>query len=324
VKVPLSEEDWKLIKSTPSFIEANEAVGCSEDTFTVVHSQENYQGPYKHADELKELLAPAAFFKNLRDCVDMPEELSVLRELTMPPDIKKCYEEMAAELMAEYDGKVMTASSKITALIKLQQISSGFIRADMPEEEEEAEPLSDHEKLLALYGALDAEYDAAPDQIAWIGSTNPKLEALYRDLEGQDKPAIVLTRFTAEAARIYDDLKGSYKTCLLTGWRREGSVQEYQDGKYEVMVANSAVVSRGLNLQNGHVMNFYSNTFSLETRIQAEGRIFRIGQRNPCLYTDYVYPGTVDDKIAGSLRLKRSLLEYLINADIKEIAGGAV
>lgn len=105
----------------------------------------------------------------------------------------------------------------------------------------------------------------------------------------------------------------------MTGWKRIGTIQEFQEGKYDVMVANSAVVARGFNLQNSHTIIFYSNTFSLEQRLQAEGRIFRIGQHNNCQYIDYTYNDSVDEKIVSALRMKRNLLDYIRGVDVKEL-----
>jgi SNF2 family DNA or RNA helicase len=164
------------------------------------------------------------------------------------------------------------------------------------------------------------EEDVLPDEIKWIGSTNPKLEALYRDVAEVERPVIIITRFTAEAARIFDDLSKQYHCCLMTGWKRVGTIEEFQQGKYDVMVANSSVVARGFNLQNSHTILFYTNTFSLETRLQSEGRIFRIGQTHPCDYIDYTYEDTVDEKIVGALSMKRNLLDYIRGVEnVKEL-----
>jgi hypothetical protein len=317
IKVALSEEMWKAIKGMLSFNEANYVTGCSEDTFNTVHSQSEYVGPYKHADELRELIKPVSYFKRLKDCYDMPEQVYNLRELTMTPEIEQCYDDMVDSLIAQYEGHVTSAKNKITALIRLQQICSGFIV-----ERQDELPEDDTDTVDRMYGLID-EIDYTPNEVTWLGTTQPKLQALYRDVEEMAKPLIILTRFTAEAARIYDELSTKYSTCLMTGWKRVGTLEEFKAGKYQVMVANSSVVGRGLNLQNSHVILFYANTFSLETRIQSEGRIYRIGQGHPCLYVDYSYFSdnytTIDQKITSTLRMKRSLLDYIQGVDIKEL-----
>jgi SNF2 family DNA or RNA helicase len=325
IKVPLSEDWWHVIKGMTSYLEANAVSGCSEDTFNTIHSQDHYEGPYKHAEELRRLIQPIAYFKQLKDCMDMPPQNYITHELMMSPEIEKCYNDMVTELIAEYENHVMTAKNKLTVLIRLQQICSGFIcdKTFMDNETDiDDDDTSDtiSSTIQRLYGLSDDE-DIMPDEIKWIGKSNPKLDMLYRDLDELSKPAIILTRFTAEASRIFEDLKGKYRTCLMTGWKRVGTIEEFKDGKYDVMVANSAVVNRGFNLQNSHVMQFYSNTFSLEMRLQAEGRIFRIGQQSPCEYIDYCYPGTVDEKITAALKMKRNLLDYIRGVkDILEMA----
>ena len=75
---------------------------------------------------------------------------------------------------------------------------------------------------------------------------------------------------------------------------------------------------RGFNLQIAHTTLFYSNTFSMEVRQQAEFRTFRLGQRQPCLYVDYL-ASPVDEKIMESLKIKKNLLDYIRCEDSKEL-----
>jgi superfamily II DNA or RNA helicase len=249
----------------------------------------------------------------------MPTEVRTVRELTMNDALEECYNDMVTELVTEYEGHVATAASKLVALIRLQQICSGFIcDKSFVEENKSSSENDDYDRIKSLYGLIDDE-DILPNEIQWIGNSNPKLDMMYRDLDEVAKPAIIVTRFTAEADRIFTDLQGKYRTALITGWKRVGTIDEFKEGKYDVMVANSAVINRGFNLQNSHVILFYSNTFSLEARLQTEGRIFRIGQTYPCEYLDYSYTDSVDEKIIAALKLKRNLLDFIRNADMKEV-----
>jgi len=106
--------------------------------------------------------------------------------------------------------------------------------------------------------------------------------------------------------------------CLQTGWKTVGTIDEYQEGKYDIMVGNIKVISKGFNLQRGYSLFFYSNTFSLEDRIQSERRIYRIGQTNRCQYFDYVSEDTVDMKIVAALRQRREVADYIKNSSIKK------
>jgi SNF2 family DNA or RNA helicase len=311
VRVPLTQEWWEAIKKCQTYGEAYAICGCSEDTFNVVHSQEEFSGPYKHADELKAKLDTVASFMKLTDCVNMPPVQTLTRQLVMSDAIAKAYMSMVEEYISEYEDHVMTASNKLSMMIRLQQLSSGFI---MDRSFTHDPDNVDH--VAELYGITNDELDITPPEIQWIGDTNPKLEAMYLDIESVDRPVIIVTRFSAEAARIYDDLSKDRKVCLMTGWKTVGSIADFQAGKYDAMVANIAVINAGFNLQNSHTMLYYSNTFSLIHRIQSEGRIYRIGQEMPCQYVDYVYGGTIDEKIVSALQLKRNLLDYIRDTNV--------
>jgi len=54
-------------------------------------------------------------------------------------------------------------------------------------------------------------------------------------------------------------------------------------------------------------MIYYSNSYSLEHRLQSQDRVHRIGQRNPVTYIDLITEGSIDEKIVESLQNKIDL-----------------
>ena len=105
---------------------------------------------------------------------------------------------------------------------------------------------------------------------------------------------------------------------LFTGWKTTGSIEKFKAGEFQIMVANTTKIARGFNLQVAHTTIYYSNTFSMELRQQSEFRTFRMGQKYPCTYIDYV-SCEVDKTIAEALRLKKGLLEYIRDKNIEEV-----
>jgi SNF2 family DNA or RNA helicase len=313
IKAPVTYDTWTGIKTCKSANEAHALFGCSEDTYNVIQSQEKYMGPFKNTEELRDKVASIASFKLLTDCVSMPEKNYQIRTLLMSKEQAQCYRDMQKNYIASYNDHEASALSKMAALIRLQQISSGFIY-DKDYDIKDIHADSD-DSLSLLYG-LDITPD---DPVQWIGTSNPKLDALYSDIEEVSKPLIIITKYSAEAKRIYDDLYAKYSCCLMTGWKKIGTIEEFQQGKYQIMVANIRVVAKGFNLQNSNTILFYSNTYSLEDRQQAEGRIFRIGQKNTCNYVDYANSGTVDQKIMQSLHNKRNLLDYIRGTSMEDL-----
>lgn len=310
INVLLTKNQWESIKHCQTYLEAADMFGCSEDTFMTIQSQSAFNGPYKHADELKQLLEPVSMFRKLTDCVDMPEKNYLVREVPMSEEQAACYKNMQTKMMAMYSDVCSTAANKLVVSLRLQQISSGFITGTKDNFIDNIDMFSDN---------VDADNnDLNPNQTLWLGDNIPKLKLLYNDIDSVDKPLIILTRYSAEAAKIYDYCKDKYSTCLITGWKQVGSIDEFKQGKYDIMVANSAKVSKGFNLQNAHTILFYSNSFSMETRQQAEFRIFRIGQKHPCLYIDYV-TADIDKTVLDALRMKKNLLDYIREKPISKV-----
>ena len=319
ISVLLTEKTWNAIKHCNDYYEANCLFGCSEDTYMTIMHQNSFLGPYKHADELKHQIEKVAVFRKLVDCVDMPATNYVVRRVAMSPEQEGVYKSMKRDLLAEYTSKgseyMTTAKNKLVVGIRLQQISSGFIVGKKVADE--AYDISMFLDKDDTGNIVDINRDLMPDEVIWLGNNLPKLDALMRDIDECDKPVIILTRYTAEAAKIFELCKEKYNTCLITGWKTVGSIDEFKQGKFQVMVANSTKISRGFNLQIAHTTIFYSNSFSMEIRQQAEFRTFRIGQTRPCLYIDYTC-SEIDDTINNALHLKKNLLEYIRDKDIND------
>ena len=315
VDVLLTEKTWKGIHEMESYEQAYILFGCSQDTYMTVKHQDHFIGPYKHADELKKLLEPVATFRKLTDCVDMPTVQYMERRVGMSTAQQAVYNSMKKDLLAQYGEYQTTASNKLVVSLRLQQISSGFIMGKKALDLEQW----DFSTFSDISEDQVSNMDIMPDEVVWIGDSNPKLDALMRDVAECDKPLLILTRYTAEASKIYELCeKAGYRTGLFTGWKIVGGIDAFKNGEIDVLVANSAKISRGFNLQNSHTTLFYSNTFSMEIRQQAEFRTFRMGQKHPCLYIDYS-AADVDDTINTALRLKKGLLEYIREKDVKEV-----
>lgn len=314
VDVLLTEKTWQGIHNCQSYHEAQVVFGCSEDTYMTIKHQDHFVGPYKHADELKKLLEPVATFVKLTDCMDMPKVQYMERKVGMSDAQKAVYESMKKDLLAQYDSYQATASNKLVVNLRLQQISSGFIMG-----KKTIESGWDLSVFRDLSEAAIEEKDLAPNEVVWIGESNPKLDALMRDVAECDKPLLIITRYSAEAAKIFELCqKAGYRTGMFTGWKIVGGIDAFKNGELDILVANNSKISRGHNLQIAHTTLFYSNTFSMEIRQQAEFRTFRIGQKHPCLYIDYS-AAEVDETINTALKMKKGLLEYIRDKDLKEV-----
>jgi len=306
VSVPMTEKTWEGIHACYNYIQAFNIFGVTEDTYLTVKHQAHYMGAHKHADELTLQLSKASMFKKLVECVDMPERSYIKRDLILSDAQKKAYKEMTEELFTLYKGTICRAKSVLTAMIRLQQISSGFIVNTIEEQEEDTEDDTVVEK------------DLMPNEVQWLGESNPKLDALMRDVRDSDKPLLILTKYSAEAQRIYELCeKAGYRTGLFTGWKVVGGVEAFKAGELDVLVANTSKIARGFNLQISHTILFFSNSFSMEERQQAEFRTFRTGQKEKCVYVDYI-AAPIDRVVLDTLQRKKDLLDEIRDGKIVE------
>lgn len=312
IQVLLTEKTWQGVHDCEDYGTAYNTFGVTEDTYMTIKHQDKFMGPYKHADELREQLNVVATFKKLTDCVDMPPVKYIVRKVGMSPAQQAAYDNMKKDYLVKYNDYLTTATNKLIVSLRLQQISSGFI---MGHKEIDFESMIDDDTPLWN----DVETDVMPDEVVWLGDSNPKLDALMNDIAEIDKPILILTRYSAEAAKIYDMcIKAGYRTGLFTGWKVVGGIDDFKEGKLDILVANSNKISRGFNLQVAHTTLFYSNTFSMEVRQQAEFRTFRMGQTHTCLYIDYS-AADVDETIINAIAMKKNLLEYIREKDVKEV-----
>ena len=313
IDVLLTENTWQGIKNCKTYDEARKVFGCTEDTYMTIAHQNKFLGPYKHADELKQLLEPIAMFRKLTDCVDMPPIRYIERRVEMSDTQKAVYKSMKKDLLAQYGQYTATAKNKLVVNLRLQQISSGFIMGQKALDD------IDFEDIIMQDGGLDYNFDVMPNEVVWLGESNPKLDALMRDVAEVDKPLLILTRYSAEAAKIYDLCeKAGYRTGLFTGWKVIGGTDAFKKGELDILVANTTKIARGHNLQIAHTTLYYSNTFSMELRQQSEFRTFRMGQTHECLYIDYT-AAEVDETINRALAMKKNLLDYIRDKQIDEV-----
>lgn len=307
IRILIDEKSWKQIKACSSYEMANMLYGVTLGTYTTVQMQDHFEGPYRGVGDLQKSIMRDAMFVKIEDVTDMPERQYIKKLVDMSVDQAAAYRQMEDEMIAQYKDKEMTASSKLTMYLRLQQIASGFISTTpMPVRE-------DYESDEAYNQAvMDWAEDPPPKEITWFDAV-PKIDQLEIDMEElQGTPVIVVTHFSAEADRLFTELTAKgHKCCLITGWKRVGSIEGFQKGEYNIMVANIKVIAMGFNLQNAHHMIFYSNTFSLEDRIQVEGRIFRTGQKNACIYIDYISADTIDMKVFAALAMKKTISDYI-------------
>lgn len=207
----------------------------------------------------------------------------------------------------------VVAALAITRLLRLQQITSGYLPTD-----EEEEPLyvipGPNPRLAAL---LDIIEESTHKVIVWA-RFRLDIDLIMEALSGRGVPAVrydgaVSDDGRAEAKARFQGVRTVYEKGKLVG---RSPVPEEEQAR--VFVGNPAAGATGLTLTAARTVVYYSNSFKLIDRLQSEDRAHRIGQENRVLYVDLVAEDTVDNNIVTSLRSKFNIARQITGDKLQE------
>ena len=250
---------------------------------------------YKNIERLKDLLAPHSYRVTKEECLDLPEKIYEKYTVKLTPVQRKHYDELCNDLITEVNNKEVTTPIILTKLLRLQQITGGFIKAD------------DDTDVMAF-------------------ETSPKLNMLSELVEDIDGKIIIWARFTAEIKAIAKLLREQYGVnSVVEFWGeisqkdRANSIEQFQNNPVaRFFVGNAHSGGIGLTLTAATTMIYYSNDFSLETRLQSEDRAHRIGQKNNVLYIDLIAENTIDEKVIEALRGKQNIANLITGDSLRK------
>jgi SNF2 family DNA or RNA helicase len=160
-----------------------------------------------------------------------------------------------------------------------------------------------------LQYANGAVYDADG---TWHAVHDLKLDALADIMEeAQGNPVLVAYTFRSDMERILEKFK-KYKPRQL---KTDQDIQDWNDGKLDMLLMHPASGGHGLNLQQGgHVIVWYGNTWDLELLQQLNHRLKRPGQTKNVVINKLVVKGTIDEDVIAAQKRKDGVQNALIDA----------
>jgi SNF2 family DNA or RNA helicase len=249
---------------------------------------------YKNLDELTDRIDSFSFRVLKKDCLDLPEKIYTVRNVSMTPEQRRMYEEIRANAMVLFEnGDMTTAPAVITQLLRMQQVMSGHLKTD------------------------DGDMITFP---------STRLDALLEIVEEHQGKAIIWSRFRHDIKAITEALNKRFGDGCAASYfgdtsddKRSQIVRDFQHGDtIRFFVGNPATAGYGLTLTEANLVVYYANDFNLETRIQSEDRAHRIGQHNPVTYVDLITEKTIDEKIVKSLRSKIDIGAVVLGEKARE------
>lgn len=260
---------------------------------TVISTWSLWQ-PYASAEkksmeqDLMKRIHSIAFRATKAECLDLPETTDIIRHIELEPVTLKKYKELVKQSYTELSAGEVTATNILTRLLRLSQLTGGFIGSD---DGGKIEQVSDA-KLKALEDILESSIQEG-HKLVVIARFIPEIHAICRLLEKKN----------IGYACIYGATKD-----------RQEQVHRFRcDPDCMVFVGQIATAGLGITLTAASTMVFYSLDYSMSNFEQTKARIHRVGQKNGCTYIYLIAKGTVDSKILTALRNKADLAKMLID-----------
>ena len=240
---------------------------------------------WRNLDKLQKLLEPHSFRVLKKDCLDLPEKIYKTITFDMDSDQSRAYEKMQNELRIELNDQTELPVSELASLVKLQQITSGYVNTPMG--------------------------------VQYVSEDNPRLKTLMDAIEDIDGKFIIWARFREELMAISSALAAANISSVeyhggVNREDRENAVDGFQNGDVRVFVGQPQSGGIGLTLTAAETVIYYSNDFNLETRLQSEDRAHRIGTKRNVVYIDIAAEGTIDEQISHNLQRKQRVAAVVL------------
>lgn len=239
-------------------------------------------------DEFARRMHSISYRVTKNECLDLPAITDITQKVELEPKAKKLYKTFSDECAAELERGEITAGNILTKILRLSQITGGFVASDDSTVMQSVSTA----KLNALSDIIDSSVESG-------------------------KKLVVIARFTAEIFAIADLLqKKKVRYSLVNGATkdRDAQISAFQnDPSVQVFVGQIATVALGVSLTASSTMVFYSMDYSMSNYDQCRARIHRTGQKYPCTYIHLVSPGTLDVRVLRALRNKAELSKSLVD-----------
>jgi SNF2 family DNA or RNA helicase len=184
-------------------------------------------------------------------------------------------------------GKQLEAANALAAMVRLQQILSGFL----PEIDDESGKVQDFEVF-----------------------SDERAEVALDIVEQLDGPVIIWARFIQDIRTLKRVFK-KYDNQIAT----IENIEDFKADRARFLFINQARgVGWNLQKKGGLSMIYFNNSFNYIHRIQSEDRGHRIGMEGALTIFDIVADRTIDKSVAENLKGKHDLATFVLD-DLRKI-----
>jgi len=271
-----------------------------------------------NVEELKASVGNYSFIVKKQDCLDLPPKVYQTETVEMTEEQATFYREVEDEilqtLLADTGREFhISANNTLTMLLRLAQITSGYVPEDVNKEDRRAfrekKEFLPNPKLERLVELVDEIVDInGPGQKVLIWA------CFKHDIKAIES---ALAEKGISSVTLYGETSDNEREIALSQFEKNDSIRVFighpQSGGIGLTLTGSEECPTGTAI-------YYSRNFSLEQRSQSEDRAHRIGMFRPLTIIDLlsVFPesgdATIDGRILARLIEKKDLAEGFTDA----------
>ena len=237
---------------------------------------------WKNEAELRAKVASIAYTVKASDVLSLPPYVDTTLPVELGAEARRMAMMAETEFFLEVEGGLITITNALAKLLRLQQITSGFLPV----------PVEDAKGVVARFD--NAKRDA--------------LISIFSDLG--ESHVVVFARFVADIDAIRDAAEHTgYRPFEVSGRAKELDEWREAGGVLAVQIQSGGV---GIDLTAARTAIYYSLGFSLGDYLQSRARVHRPGQERSVHYLHLVASGTVDERVMQALDRRQQVVESIL------------
>lgn len=242
---------------------------------------------YQHQEELQQKFYSIAFRVG-KEVLDLPEAVHITRTCELTPAGRRVYKQLQDDFMADVGAGVVTASNALARLLRLQQLTGGFLRNDLD----------------VLHQVDTAKGDLLSDIIGDIDKA---------------EPLVVFCRFHEDLNVVWKVAEAAGRSCgELSG--RNNHLHDWQEGELNTLAVQIQAGGVGIDLTRARYCIYYSLGYSLGDYEQSLARVHRPGQTRETFYIHLLAENTIDEKVMEALQQRKDVVEAILSMSARRAA----
>lgn len=264
---------------------------------------------YQHKDELVQKAHSIAHRVSKMDALDLPPETNQELYCELEPQAMKTYKDMLDNNVAEIESELqdrgrLVATNVLTRLLRLQQITGGFI----PRSDTDGEIVKVSDAKLNLLKETLTDLLVAGHKVVIFARFIPEIYEIKRMLEQPFKDVGQVDFGCIYGAVPYEE--------------RNANVARFQsDPDCRVFLAQIQTAGLGITLHAADKSILYSLDFNYANYDQCKARLHRIGQEKNVTHIHLLAKNTVDNSVYGVLKQKKSMADDVVDNWRKYLSG---